>query len=83
MFDSETGVKSCEEAVKLIVEIEIPTCLNLAHCYNQTENPHFAIKFASQVLDQDSSNTRALYRRGVAYTAICELKRARIDLELA
>ncbi len=83
MFDSEKGVSSCEEAVKLIIEVEVPTCLNLAHCYNQTHNYHFAIKYASQVLDQDDSSTRALFRRGSAYSEIGEFERARADLELA
>jgi tetratricopeptide (TPR) repeat protein len=61
----------------------VPTCLNLAHCYNQTHNYHFAIKYASQVLDQDDSSTRALFRRGSAYSEIGEFERARADLELA
>ena len=36
-----------EEAVKYIREIEIPCCLNLAHCYNKLGDYHLAIKYAS------------------------------------
>jgi hypothetical protein len=35
--DREAFINSRQDAVKYIAEIEIPTCLNLAHCYIKTE----------------------------------------------
>lgn len=79
LFDDESIKKSRDDAIKLILEVEIPVCLNLAHCYNQTKSYHFAIKYASQVLDQDNENIKALIRRGIAFTEVREYKRARSD----
>lgn len=64
-------------------DIETPTYLNLAHCYNKVEQYHFAIKYATQALDNEPKNTKALYRRGVAYTKIGEVDKAREDLNEA
>jgi len=47
VFDTDNSVKTREEAIKIIVDFEIPVCLNLAHCYIATENFHLAIKYAS------------------------------------
>jgi hypothetical protein len=49
IFDGDRAafLNSREEACKYIREIEIPTCLNLAHCYLKTEEYHYAIKYAS------------------------------------
>ena len=52
-------------------------CVNLAHCHNKLTNYHFAIKFATQALEKEPNNKKALYRLGVAYTGINELERAR------
>ena len=41
------------------------------------EQPHFAIKYASQALEKEPKHTKALYRKGVAYTKVGELDRAR------
>lgn len=79
--DKNAFLESCTDAVKYIAEIEIPCCLNLAHCYLKTEEWHHAIKYAGQVLSNDEDNVKALYRRGVAYTKIGEIDRAREDLE--
>lgn len=85
IFDGDKAafINSRQDAVKYIAEIEIPCCLNLAHCYLKTENWHHAIKYATQVLENDADNVKALYRRGVAYTKIGEIERARDDLEAA
>jgi hypothetical protein len=45
--DKETFMTMRESAVQWIAEIEIPTCLNLAHCYNKIGEYQHAIKYAS------------------------------------
>ena len=66
--DKETFMTMRESAVQWIAEIEIPTCLNLAHCYNKIGEYQHAIKYASQVLVNEPENVKALYRRSIAYT---------------
>ena len=51
--------------------------MNLAHVYIKLEQYHYAIKYASQALEKDPENTKALFRKGVAYTKVGELERAR------
>lgn len=48
IFDSnrEQNFLTQEAAVKILTEIEIPVCRNLAQCYLSTEDYHFAIKYA-------------------------------------
>jgi len=53
----------------------------LAHCYNQLKNYHYAIKYASQALEKDLGNVKALYRLSVAYTRIGELEKAKENIQ--
>ena len=53
------------------------TCINLAHCYIKLEQYEYAIKYASQALEKDPKNVKALYRKGVAYTKMNELDKAK------
>jgi hypothetical protein len=46
-------IKDSDTALRYIVEIEIPVCLNLGLCYNKLEKYHHAIKFCSQAIDKD------------------------------
>lgn len=66
-----------EQAIKFIKEIEVTCCTNLSLCYVKTEQYHYAIKYASQALEKDPENKKALYRMGLAYTQIGELDKAR------
>lgn len=85
IFDGNKNdfLNSREDAVKYIAEIEIPCCLNLAHCYLKQGDWHYAIKYSSQVIDNDANNVKGFYRRGVAYTKIGEITRAKDDLARA
>ena len=76
-MDKDPIITSHEQAIKLIKEVEILTCVNLAHVYIKLEQYHYAIKYASQALEKEPENTKALFRKGVAYTKIGELERAR------
>lgn len=72
-----------DQALRLINEIEIPVCMNLGLCYLKLGKYHHAINYCSQALDKDDENDKALYRRGLAYMRVGELKRARTDLRKA
>ena len=63
------------------MEIEVTCCTNLAHCYVKIEQFHHAIKYASQALEKDQKNKKALYRKGIAYIGIGELDKARETLQ--
>jgi len=77
-------IKDQETAVKYIFDIEIPVCLNMGLCYLRLGKNHEAIYYCTQALEKDyQPNEKALYRRGVAYMNIGELKKARDDLMLA
>lgn len=48
LFESgEQVVTNRESAIKLIREVEIPTCLNLAHCFIKIGRYHYAIKYTT------------------------------------
>lgn len=85
IFDGDRNafLQAREDAVRYIAEIEIPCCLNLAHCYLKVGEWHLSIKYASQVLENDGDNVKALYRRGSAYIKVGEIKRAKEDLTAA
>ena len=78
--DRDTFINNRESAVKYIAEVEIPTCLNLAHCYLKLEEYDHAVKYTSQALVNQPENVKALYRRGVAYTKMGKNLEAREDL---
>ena len=80
-MEDDPAIKTQEQAVKLIQEVEILTCINLAHVYIKLEQYHYAIKYASQALEKDPENTKALFRKGIAYTKVGELQRARECLD--
>ena len=77
------------DSTDLIKNVEIPVCLNLALCYIKTEKYHYAIKYCSQVLEKNfkaeqvqggvASLEKALYRRGLSYFKIGDLRKAKAD----
>ena len=74
-------IRDQETAVRYILEIEVPVNLNMGLCYLRIGKNHEAIYSCTQALDKDQTeNEKALYRRGVAYMNIGELKKARKDL---
>ena len=87
LFDDHR-ITSEDEAAKLIFDIELPCCLNLALCYIKTDQPHYAIKYSTQVLEKNLPEIKlyvptlekALYRRGVSYIKIGQLENAKSDL---
>ena len=79
-MDKDPVITTKEQAVTFIKEIEVTCCTNLALCYNKMEQYHHAIKFASQAIEKDPENKKALFRMGIAYTQIGELEKARENL---
>ena len=79
-MDKDPVITTKEQAVTFIKEIEVTCCTNLALCYNKMEQYHHAIKFASQAIEKDPDNKKALFRMGIAYTQIGELEKARENL---
>ena len=71
----------------MIKQIEIPVCLNLALCYLKTDQPHYGIKYCSQVLEKPldeeqniATLEKAYYRRGYCFLKIGQLENAKKDL---
>jgi len=76
-------IQDTNTALRYIVEVEVPVCLNLGLCYLKLGHNHHAINYCSQALEKDEDNEKALYRRGLAYMNVGELNRAQRDLSRA
>eukprot|EP00826_Nyctotherus_ovalis_P046392 TRINITY_DN5238_c0_g1_i5.p3 TRINITY_DN5238_c0_g1~~TRINITY_DN5238_c0_g1_i5.p3 ORF type:complete len:120 (-),score=21.97 TRINITY_DN5238_c0_g1_i5:377-736(-) len=59
------NIQTEELIEKFAKEIELPVNLNLALCNIKVKNYPYAIHHATQVLEFDPDNCKALYRRGV------------------
>ncbi|GJP59155.1 hypothetical protein CLOP_g8805 [Closterium sp. NIES-67] len=60
------------------------TCaVNLMSCHLKTQSFSHAVSVGSQVISEDASNLKALYRRGLAYKELGQLKEAVADLSKA
>lgn len=80
-IEDDPCIKTEGQAIKMIMDIEVIVCTNLAHCYIKMEQYHHAIKYASQALEKDRDNRKALYRMGIAYTNVGELDKAKEALD--
>ena len=45
--EEDSVIKDTDTALRYIIEIEVPVCLNLGLCYNKLEKYHHAIKYCS------------------------------------
>ena len=63
--------------------VKLPCHLNLAACSMRLGNLQHAVVHCSQVVDNDASNAKALFRRGVCHTKLGNLNAARDDLRKA
>ena len=63
--------------------VKLPCHLNLAACSMRLGNLQHAVVHCSQVVDNDASNAKALFRRGVCHTKLGNLDAARDDLRRA
>jgi tetratricopeptide (TPR) repeat protein len=91
MLFSDNQIEDEKLASRLIMEIELPVCNNLAICYLKTDEPHYAIKYTSQVLEKNLLVTektyyileKAYYRRALSYLKIGSLTDCKSDLTTA
>jgi len=60
------NIQTEELIQKYATEIELPVNLNLALCNIKVKNYPYAIHHATQVLEYDPDNCKALYRRGIS-----------------
>ena len=79
IFEKYEDSMDRQQAMLLVLEVEGPCRLNLAHCFNKTGKYFHAVKYCQKVLENDPTNCKALYRRGNAYTSLGEVKRAKDD----
>ena len=57
LFENEDHIiEDQETAVRFIKEIEIPVCNNLALAYLKEEHFHYAIKYATQVIEKQDND---------------------------
>jgi len=77
---NQSLINDRDTALRYIVDIELPVCLNLGLCYLKLGKYHHAINYCSQVLEKDEDNDKALYRRGLSYLNVGELNKAKHDL---
>ena len=78
MFASE------EEARDMVVEVQVPSLLNLAACYLKLNYGYSnVVIYCSDVLKIQENNITALYRRAIAYTFLDQFEEAQADIKLA
>ena len=69
------------DELKEVNSLKLPLYLNIAACQIKLEQYENAIKNCTKVLEIDSKNVKALYRRSVALTKINDFRGARKDAE--
>lgn len=76
-----------EEDIKKINDLKVSIPLNIALCALKTKDYKKTLIASSEVLYAEAANekakAKALYRRGLAYTAVNDLDMALADLEMA
>ncbi|XP_061577921.1 peptidyl-prolyl cis-trans isomerase FKBP4 [Cololabis saira] len=71
---------SAEDQVK-VKALQLAAHLNLAMCYLKMHEPNQAFESCDKALEMDSSNEKALFRRGEALFGMKEFDRARDDFQ--
>lgn len=72
-----------DDEKKLVKELRVSCWLNSAACSLKLENFREAIRLCSKVLDVESYNVKALYRRAQAYMGTSDLISADVDIKRA
>lgn len=65
LFEKE--ILSEEASAQYITEIGIPTHLNMSWCFMKKEDWENVIFYTNKILELEPKNTKALYRRCIAY----------------
>ena len=72
-----------DEERKMVHAVKLPSHSNLAACSWKLGNHQHCVVHCTQVLNVEPDNAKALYRRGVCYTALSEFDDAKADLRRA
>jgi hypothetical protein len=76
--------KNFPDDVKILAKDIKKTCqLNLAAVYLKTKEYKRVVEQCSKVLEAESGNVKALYRRAQAYNELCDFVEAEIDVKAA
>jgi len=78
--DPKTKSKADEQR-KQATALQTSLKLNAAQSFLKTKDYHQAIEMASNVLELDDNNVKALFRRGAAYSASGQFPNAKKDLK--
>lgn len=78
-LEHESGLQDDEE--KKAKALRLAAHLNLAMCYLKIQEPSSAFDNCDKALELDSSNEKALFRRGEALFAMKEFERAKDDFQ--
>uniref|UniRef100_A0A8C7YD59 peptidylprolyl isomerase n=1 Tax=Oryzias sinensis TaxID=183150 RepID=A0A8C7YD59_9TELE len=78
-LEHESGLS--EEDEKKAKTLRLAAHLNLAMCYLKLHEPNQALENCDKALEMDSSNEKALFRRGEALFAMNEFDKARDDFQ--
>ncbi|XP_024137239.1 peptidyl-prolyl cis-trans isomerase FKBP4 [Oryzias melastigma] len=78
-LEHESGLS--EEDEKKAKTLRLAAHLNLAMCYLKLHEPSQALENCDKALEMDSSNEKALFRRGEALFAMNEFDKARDDFQ--
>ncbi|XP_017261748.1 peptidyl-prolyl cis-trans isomerase FKBP4 [Kryptolebias marmoratus] len=78
-LEHESGLS--EEDEKKAKALRLAAHLNLAMCYLKLQEPNHALENCEKALEMDSSNEKALFRRGEALFAMKEFDSARDDFQ--
>eukprot|EP01052_Picozoa_sp_SAG31_P037450 SAG31_NODE_4838_length_2913_cov_2.769367_3_plen_168_part_00 len=80
---SDAGPKLTAEQQQQVNDLLVQGNNNLSMCFLKQERYEKAVDRATKVLEIESDNARALYRRGTARMNLNDYDRARADLETA
>ncbi|XP_071925161.1 70 kDa peptidyl-prolyl isomerase-like isoform X3 [Coffea arabica] len=72
-----------DDDLKLVESLRVSCWLNTAACCLKLLDFHRAVNLCSKVLDVESSNVKALYRRAQAYMETADLHLAELDIKKA
>eukprot|EP01017_Pseudomicrothorax_dubius_P049411 TRINITY_DN9187_c0_g1_i4.p1 TRINITY_DN9187_c0_g1~~TRINITY_DN9187_c0_g1_i4.p1 ORF type:complete len:181 (+),score=23.03 TRINITY_DN9187_c0_g1_i4:391-933(+) len=79
----DLGPDRVDKLQEIVDQVFIPCNLNMSLCYLKLKGYSTAVHFATEVLNKDEKNIKALYRRGTAYIYLSEFEKAKEDLKLA
>jgi hypothetical protein len=75
------GFEFSDEDIDEVIGIKSSSMLNLAACEQQLQAYSEAIQWCERVLEDDTENTKALFRRSKALSSLAKFEEALVDLD--